>query len=476
MRNVLKHLIVVSTLALVLLPLAHAQNDALAGNWLAMMEYNDITRRLMLKIVPSSDGSLTAKLDSLDQGASDLPIDSVTREGETVRFTAKKLGLEYEGKINQKGDEITGNLKQGGGAFPLVFRRTAAAPALHRPQDPAKPYPYHEEEVSYQNEQDDVKLAGTLTLLRDGQRHPAVLLITGSGAQDRNETVAGHRPFLVLADALTRAGIAVLRVDDRGVGGSGGGSLSETSEDFAGDVLAGIEYLKTRKEINPKQIGLVGHSEGGMIAPMVAAKSKDVAFIVMLAGLGQKGADVILTQLAALQKKGGAQPEAILEAVDFQKSLLSIVISEPDNKLAEQRIGEMLARRKSPMNEGQLKAFARSETDVKAQLPLLLSPWYRFFISHDPRPTLEKIKIPVLALNGENDVQVSAKENLALIAAALEAAGNSDFTVTSLPNLNHLFQTSQTGLPNEYGEIEETISPQVLEAISDWVLKRTGKN
>ena len=184
----------------------------------------------------------------------------------------------------------------------MVFKRTDSAPTLNRPQDPSKPYPYDEEEVTYRNTADNVKLAGTLTLPRDkSNRYPAVILITGSGSQDRNETIAGHRPFLVLADHLTHNGIAVLRVDDRGTGGSDRGSLNVTSENFMYDVLAGVEYLKTRKEIDPKKIGLVGHSEGGMIAPMAAVKSKDVAFIVLMAGLGQKGEDVIYTQTELLQ-------------------------------------------------------------------------------------------------------------------------------------------------------------------------------
>jgi pimeloyl-ACP methyl ester carboxylesterase len=207
-----------------------------------------------------------------------------------------------------------------------------------------------------------VKLAGTLTFPRgNGGKHPTVILITGSGIQDRDSTVAEHRPFLVLADYLTRKGIAVLRVDDRGAGGSDLGSLSATTENFVGDVLAGIEYLKTRKEIDPKQIGLIGHSEGGIIAPMVAARSKDVRFIVMLSGTGQTGAEVILTQLALLQKASGAQAETINEAVDFQKSLLSIITSEPDDKLAEQKINEMLAKRKSKMSERELKEFMQVE-------------------------------------------------------------------------------------------------------------------
>jgi hypothetical protein len=442
------------------------------GNWLGALEFSGIKLRLVLKVAKIGEG-FTAKFDSIDQGAKDLPIDSITRKGDSVSFSAAQFGMSFEGTLSEKGDEINGTFKQGGGSTPFVFKRISEVPKINRPQDPQKPYPYAEEEVSYKNPKDNVKLAGTLTLPRAEGKHPAVILITGSGGQDRDETIAGHRPFLVLADYLTRKGIAVLRVDDRGIGGSGGGSMSETSEDFAGDVLAGIEYLKTRKEINPKQIGLIGHSEGGIIAPIVAARSKDVAFIVMLAGMGQTGEDVILTQLALIQKASNENPEKIAQAVDFQKSLFAIIKSEPDNNLAEQKIREMVVKRKSKMNEQQLGEFAQVEADIKTHLPFVLSPWYRYFLFYNPRPTLEKVKIPVLALNGENDLQVAWKENLDLIAAALNAGKNKDFTVKSFPKLNHLFQTSRTGALDEYGKIEETIAPTVLETVADWILKRT---
>ncbi|MGI8788807.1 MAG: alpha/beta hydrolase family protein [Pyrinomonadaceae bacterium] len=449
-------------------------NSNLEGNWSGAIEVSGIKLRLVLKIVKTGDAYM-AKLDSIDQGAKDLPIDSITRKDKTITFSAAKFGMSYEGTLNEKADEINGILKQGAGTLPLNFKRAAEEIRVaKRPQDPQKPYPYNEEEVVYKNVKDAVKLAGTLTLPRGDGKFPAVVLITGSGSQDRDETILGHRPFLVLADYLTRRGIAVLRVDDRGIGGSDLGSLLATTENYVGDVLAGVEYLKSRKEINSNQIGLIGHSEGGIIAPMAAVRSKDVAFIVMLAGSGQRGDDVILTQIALINKASGENSETIARAMDLQKSLFAIIESEPDDKLAEQKISEMLIKRKGKMNEQELKAFAPVEADIKAQMPLLLSPWYRWFLAYNPRPTLEKVKIPVLALNGENDVQVAPKENLALISAALKAGGNKDYTVKSFPKLNHLFQTSQTGLPNEYGEIAETISPEVLETIADWILKHTA--
>ncbi len=453
---------------------AQNENGTLEGNWLGILYLSGIKLRLVLKVAKADDG-FTAKLDSIDQGAKDLPIDSIKLEDNKMSFSAAQFGMSFEGTLNEKGDEISGTFKQLGGSTPFVFKRIADVPKTVRPQEPTKPYPYAEEEVVYKNEKDKVKLAGTLTLPHGDGKFPAVVLITGSGAQDRDSTILGHRLFLVLADYLTRKGIAVLRVDDRGIGGSDLGSLTATTENFVGDVLAGVEYLKTRKEINPKQIGLIGHSEGGIIAPMAAVASKDVAFIVMLSGMGQTGEEVILTQLALLQEKSGTKPETIAQAVDLQKSLFAVIKSEPNDKIAEQKINEMLAKRKSKMNERQLKEFARVQENIKAGLRGLLSPWYRYFLAYNPRPTLEKTKIPVLALNGDNDAQVSSKENLALISAALKAGVNKDFTVISFPKLNHLFQTSRTGLPNEYGEIEETISPIVLETVTDWILKRTTK-
>jgi uncharacterized protein len=476
MKNLTFMLMNILILIVLALPIfAQNENGAIEGNWLGTLDTGGVKMRLVLKVTKTENG-FAAKLDSIDQGAKDLPIDSITLKGDKVNFFAAQFGMSYEGTLNEKADEISGTFRQGAGSTPFVFKRIAEIPKTSHRQDPSKPYPYAEEEVSYKNEKDNIKLAGTLTFPSKEGKFPAVILITGSGSQDRDETIAGHRPFLVLADYLTRIGIAVLRVDDRGIGGSGGNPLTATTENFAEDVLAGIEYLKTRKEINPKQIGLIGHSEGGVIAPMAAARSKDVAFIIMLAGMGQTGEDVILTQLALIQEKSGAEPESIAEAVNFQKSLFAIIKSTPDNRLAEQKINEILEQRKSKLNEQAQKEFAQIETEVKTQMPFLLSPWYRYFLSYNPRPTLEKIKIPVLALNGENDTQVSSKENLTLISAAFKIAGNKDFTVKSFPRLNHLFQTSRTGQTNEYGEIEETISPAVLETIAGWILEVIKRN
>ncbi|HLA10341.1 MAG TPA: alpha/beta hydrolase [Pyrinomonadaceae bacterium] len=469
LQNILSLLALIISLA----SISVGQNQTnIEGNWLGVIEFSGMKLRLAFKVHRSTDG-YTAKFDSIDQAATDLQIDSVTQQGDSVKFDASKLGFTFEGKLNEKGDEINGSFNQGPAAMPVVLRRVTELPTIGRPQDPQKPYPYLEEEVSYKNVTDNVKLAGTLTLPRTGTNHPAVILITGSGGQDRNETIAGHRPFLVLADSLTRKGVAVLRVDDRGVGGSDLGPLTATSESYAGDVLAGIQYLKIRKEINAKQIGLIGHSEGGMIAPLVAARSNDVAFLVLLAGLGQTGADVMYQQTELIHKASGVSPSITAETIAVLKSTIEILKTKPDKKTAEQLIRAGIARQSAEIPDDQKKDFAPIKAMMEAQIPMYVSEWFRFFAAFDPQPTLKTVRIPVLALNGELDLQVPWKENLDLIAAALKAGANKDYTVKAFPKLNHLFQTCQTGLPSEYGKIEETISPQVLQTVSDWILERT---
>lgn len=476
-------LLALALLAIISFPaLAIAQNVAapkpITGIWLGVLDVNSFKLRLLLKVTQTPDGKLTAKLDSLDQAANDLPIDSITSEAGIVRFNASNLGLSYEGKLNADSSEIVGELKQGPGTYPVTFKRTEKPPTLGRPQDPQKPYPYSEEEVSYENTIDKVKLAGTLTLPPSQKSMPpvpAVVLITGSGAQDRNETIMGHRPFLVLADHLTRRGIAVLRVDDRGTGGSALGSPKATSENYAEDALAGVAFLKTRKEVNPQQIGLIGHSEGGMIAPMAAVKSKDVAFIVMMAGMGQTGRDVILMQGDLLTKAGGAPPEMTAEIRKVYEQIFGILKAEQDNVAAEKKIRAAVATETADMTEAQKKAFAPVLQTIDNQMQMYLSNWFRYFLAFDPAPVLEQVRVPVLALVGEKDLQVPPKENLALIEEALKKGGNKNYTILLMPGLNHLFQTAKTGLPAEYGIIEETISPAALQAISDWILKQTTK-
>jgi len=414
-------------------------------------------------------------MDSPDQGAENIPVSKVTFENGKLHLESKVIMGTYDGTLKPDGS-IEGTWQQSGLSFPLVLKRTREVPKLHRSQEPEKPYPYIEEEVGYENTEAGIKLAGTLTLPRTGGPFPAVILISGSGAQDRNETVAGHRPFLVLADYLTRKGIAVLRVDDRGVGGSTGNLMESTSEDFAGDVLAGMKFLKARKEIDTKKIGLVGHSEGGIIAPIAAVKSSDVAFIVLLAGTGLDGRKILELQSDLILKSIGASEDVIELEHSSTEQIFEILKTEEDNSVAEKKIRRLMTDVLGKLSEEEKEAMGASEAAIEVQLKMILSPWFRFFLKYDPKPTLMKVKCPVLAMNGQLDLQVPPKENLAAIEEALKTGGNTDYTIKELSGHNHLFQRAKTGAISEYVRIEETISPVALETVTQWILSQTQKN
>ena len=447
-----------------------AKTPSLEGVWLGTLKVPpNAELRIVFNIRANPDGSPAGTIDSPDQGATGIAISRIGIEKERVTIEVSVIGGRYEGTLNAGGSEISGQWMQGGVSLDLVMKRVKEAPKLQRPQEPKKPYPYLDEEVTYQNAKDGVTLAGTLTMPRTGSPFPAVLLITGSGPQDRDETVFGHRPFLVLADYLTRRGVAVLRVDDRGAGGTKGDASQATSEDFARDVIAGIEYLKTRKEINRKRIGLIGHSEGGIIAPIVATQSSDVAFIVLMAGTGVTGDGIVEKQIANLLKTGGAGQAVVDAAIQSQRRVYEVVRNEKDPNLAKEKIREIIKESASILTEQQKQAMQHSAAAVDAQVRGAASKWFRFFITYDPKTALRKVKCPVLAINGELDRQVPPKDNLPAIEQALREGGNTHFTVKELPGLNHLFQTAKTGNIDEYARIEETMSPVALETIAKWI-------
>ena len=344
-----------------------------------------------------------------------------------------------------------------------------------KPQEPDRPYPYLDEEVSYQNQSAGITLAGTFTCPKEGGPFAAVLLITGSGKQDRDETIMGHKPFLILADYLTRKGIAVLRVDDREAGKSTGKFATSTSADFATDVEAGIAYLKSRPDVDQKRIGLMGHSEGGLIAPMVAARNADVAFIVLLGGQGLTGEEVMVLQGQQIMKVQGASETQLATQKRVQTRLFDIVKAEADPAVREKKL-------EAAMDEENEKALGKDyklsdvqKQGVNAQLRMLKGPWLRFFLMYDPREALRKVRCPVLAMVGDKDAQVLPKENLTEIEKALKAGGNPDFTTKEMPGMNHMFQVCKTGDIQEYAKIEETMSPIALDVIGSWILAHTKK-
>lgn len=451
--------------------LGNSEEADITGIWQGALSIQGMELRIVIHISADSTGALTATMDSPDQGATGIAVSKVIFDGDSLRLEVAVVRGFFEGKFLADSLQFDGKWSQGGFSLPLKLAKIEKVPEIKRPQVPEKPYPYDEEEVLYKNEKADIELAGTLTTPKGDGSFPAVLLISGSGAQDRDETIFNHRPFLVLSDYLTRQGIAVLRVDDRGVGGSGGSVSQSTSEDFAGDVLSGIEFLKTQPKINKKKIGLIGHSEGGIIAPMVAAKSKDVAFIVLMAGTGLTGEEILYLQAALIYKANGATDEAIAENRAQQEQLFSIMKTEKDDSVAAEKIKEVVKKSFDKLSDEERKQAGDIESLADGQAKQLLSPWFKFFISYDPKPALKKVKCPVLAINGSKDLQVPPKENLEAIEQALKAGGNKSVTIKELPEINHLFQTSTTGSPTEYGKIEETIAPVALHKMRDWILE-----
>jgi fermentation-respiration switch protein FrsA (DUF1100 family) len=443
--------------------------------WEGALKVGAMEIHLVFHLFKQNDGSYGATMDSPDQGAKNLVLDEVSVKDDTVRLELKSAKMVFEGKRSKDGKEITGDLKQVGQSFPLTLKRVAKATESRRPQTPQKPYPYQEIEATYENRKGGIKLAGTLTLPRTGGPFPAVLLITGSGAQDRDETIFGHKPFLVLADYLTRCGIAVLRVDDRGVGGSTGNVQDATSVDFADDVRAGVEWLKGRPEINASQIGLLGHSEGGIIAPLVASRSRDIAFIILLAGSGLPGDEILYLQGAAILKVAGADAKQLALQKALQERIFAVLRQEKDNTAAEKKIRAAMEELTSKLDKDEKQQMVEALPLLEGQLQMVLAPWFRHFLDYDPRPALRQVTCPVLALNGEKDLQVDARANLKAVEAALREGGNKDVTIQELPNLNHLFQTCKTGSISEYAAIEETLAPAALETVAEWILKRTGK-
>ena len=446
--------------------------DGLDGTWDATLTAGAGSLRLVLHVRTAARGT-SAWLDSLDQpGSNGLDVSALKRDGVTFGFAMPILKAEYAGKVAADGQSVAGTFTQNGAPLPLMFARRAVGasappppPPPNRPQTPKPPFPYAASDVSFDGGAAGVKLAGTLTLPPGAGRFPAVVLVSGSGPNGRDETVADHQIFLVLADYLTRHGLAVLRYDKRGVGKSTGDYADATTMDFAGDATAAVAYLRTRPEIDPARVGLVGHSEGGEIVPIVAVRDPKVVFIVMMAGPGVSGAEILPEQGRLIALASGMSPAKVGESDVQLRKMIAIDLKDKDPAVAKT---EMLA---------EMNRFATAHGDpappaVQQQVAGLSSPWFRFFFEYDPVPALEKVRGPVLAVNGGKDLQVPPAQNLPPIRAAL--AHDRDATVEELPGLNHLFQPATTGSPAEYRTIETTIDPAALELITGWILKHDG--
>ncbi len=424
------------------------------------------SRRLFLEIRAAAPASAT--LDSIDVNAMAIPSTAATIGAAEWQLEFKGIDARFAGKIDAAG-AVAGKWKERGQEWPAKFAQIER----RRPQEPLPPFPYRTEEIVVRNETETlaVKLAGTLTLPAGPGPHPAVVLVTGSGAQNRDEALLGHRPFLVLADALARGGIASIRLDDRGVGGSDAGKPEPTTADFAGDIHAAVRWAKARPELEPGKIGIAGHSEGGVIAPMVAARHPaDVAFVALLAGPGVPGDEVLFAQSEALM---GGKGELSAGNRKIQEALFAVVKRQPDRAKAAAEMRADLAKLK-PSLPWLLANQLGNAAFVEGQIAAVNGGWMRYFVAHDPRPDLAKLRCPILALNGGKDLQVLPGLNLPGLRKACAEGGVKDSEAVELPNLNHLFQTCKTGGIAEYAEIEETMAPAALEKIVAWVRVRTG--
>jgi pimeloyl-ACP methyl ester carboxylesterase len=437
------------------------ESEDIEGIWQGTLKYPGLELRIAFRFSAMPDGRLQASMMRPDESEIEIPVRIIILEGSNLQLEVAPGNGSFEGQIQIKEGIIQGQWRQGQRSQPLILKRVSEIAKPARPQTPIPPYPYNEEDVTFVNREANIELAGTLTWPKEEHSCPAVILIPGVGAHDRDYFILGHRPFLVMSDYLTRRGIAVLRFDERGVGASKGDRSQATSEDYARDVMAGVNFLKTRKEINPHLIGLIGHSEGGTIAPLAAAGSSDVAYIVMMGSPGLPGVEYNYQYEESMSRALGLSEEAIVAKRAFQERALDVVLHEKDYDVAEEKLRRIYQEFHPHISDMQKKAAVKR----------LLSPWFRFNVTHDPGATLRAIKCPVLAVIGEKDVHVPPDGNIEAIRDALETGDNRDYRVEQLPGLNHFFQTAETGAPLEYGKIEETISPTVLELVGDWILE-----
>lgn len=443
-----------------------ADTAQLTGDWLGTLSIGNTDLRVVFHLQTDSEGGLTGTMDSPDQGAKGIPIGRVLVTDDTLRLRVPSIAGTYAGVYKEDStDTLDGVWIQGGKRFPLALKRTTSPPTVERPQEPSVPYPYESKTVRFRNETAGVTLEGTLTYPSDvDEPVPGVVLVAGSGPSDRNATIMGHKPFLVLADALTRRGLAVLRFDERGVGQSSGTQKGATSADLAKDVAAAVEHLAQQQEVASNQIGIIGHSEGGLIAPMVATQTDEVSFLVLLAAPGLPGDAILAHQLERRIREQGANRRIRALQTGTQQRIFEVLKQDADSTEIASQLRKIMI---------QSRGISGDKT-INREIQRLMDPWLRFFISHDPQDPLRKLDVPVLALAGSKDQQVAPDTNQAAIAEALNAEADASVTVRTLDGLNHLFQTAETGSPSEYGRIKETFDPNAIDVIGDWIDRQVG--
>ncbi len=443
---------------------ASGKSTSALGNWEGKLSVSGISLRIRFHIKKNRGGDLTATMDSPDQNANGIPVTKATQDQDNIKLDVQAIRGSYEGTIQPGTDSISGKWMQGGQTVQLNLKRIIGQSDqidLIRPQEPQPSYPYQVDSVIFENSVDHVKLGGTLTYPSGKGPFPVLVMISGSGAQDRDENFMGHKPFLVIADYLTMHGYAVLRYDDRGVGASEGTMEGATTLDLSNDALAAVDYLSGKKMIDSRHIGLIGHSEGGVQAILLAKRDKKIKALVLLATPSLPGRDISVEQIENISRARGASQASIDKNVEVQKRILVLRDVKLDSMQIISRAKEILRQELPQLSDSQ-----RSEMAVNI-LDQLMNPWARFYMSYNPRPDLAKLRIPVLALYGSKDLQVSAKTNAAAAQKAL--APDDQSKIETIEGLNHLFQEANTGLPSEYSQIQQTFSPKALVIIGKWL-------
>lgn len=464
-------------IGLLFLNVGFAQN--IEGDWFGYIPTQNANLKLVFHIdaIPverqENEGVFKGSMDSPDYGTFGLNLNGVTVNENKVIFDLNIFKIWFEGKLCST-DSLVGTFKQGDIVFPLTLRKSSAPlpRSPNRPQEPKGPFPYKSKEIKFKNHEQDIELAGTLTLPEGNGPFPAVVLVSSSGAQNRNEEIMSHKPFWVIADYLTRNGIAVLRYDDRGVGESSGDFTKATTADFAFDAQAAVQYLKDHRKIIPSKIGIIGHSEGGMIASMVASADPDIHFIVMLASPGIPIDQMLLQQNEHAQVLSGVNPQEIAIRTELLRKFYDVLLNEPDDTKAKASIEAIIVKHQESMPK---EIADQIKKEIPETMAILLSPWFKYFIQCNPQSFLKQVKCPVLAMNGSKDSQVIPIENLNGIRQSLLDAGNQQIYTYIMPSLNHMMQYCDTGALSEYVKIEETISPEILQIVSDWIKIQTSK-
>lgn len=447
--------------------------EGVVGEWLGELKAGPMLLRLALHVRAEEGDGLAGEMDSLDQGANGLPLNSVSFEAGAFAYRIDRVGGSFEGALNEDGSQLVGHWVQGGQELPLVFRRLAEPAALRRPQEPRGPFPYEEREVRFGNQVDGLDFAGTFACPAGEGPFPTVLFVSGSGPQDRDESLMGHKPFAVIADALARRGVASLRYDDRGVGGSEGDLMNSETASFANDAIAAIRFLETLGEVDVDALGLIGHSEGGLVGPMVAAREPQLDFLVLLAPPGEPLDRLLLRQSSDGLRLKGVEEELLQRVERDSQGDMELI---KNRALSREELVAALRKRSEEVRagygEGVLESLGFTDAVFEDSLQVVSTKWFRSLMNIDPRVYLDSLTLPTLALFGEKDVQVAAEVNAAVVSESFERAGNADALVLIRPGLNHLFQNCDTGSVEEYGRIEETFDVETLELLGDWILER----